>query len=102
MLYRWYYTISILLVIMDKDKDLPVSMMMVSVGVGGRGPGRVGLVVHRTIVIGALGRGAEIRASATDEDHPVGGARGARRRLEKRLFDVCVGLHVAAVCRRRP
>lgn len=71
-------------------------MVVVVVRVGRRLGGRVGLVVQRAVVVAALRRRAEVGAGAAQ----VGAVRGAQRRLEQRLLEVRVRLHVARVWRR--
>lgn len=71
-------------------------MVVVVVRVGRRLGGRVGLVVQRAVVVAALRRRAEVGAAAAQ----VGAVRGAQRRLEQRLLEVRVRLHVARVWRR--
>lgn len=71
-------------------------MVVVFVRVGRRLGGRVGLVVQLSVVVATLRRRAEVGAAAAQ----VGAVRGAQRRLEQRLLEVRVRLHVARVWRR--
>lgn len=82
-------------------------MVVMRVGRRRRGCRCVGLVVQRAVVVAAFGRRAQLGAAPAQVSAVSGAPAGRHRwaRLEQRLLDVRVRLHVARVWRvrvRRP